>query len=145
VSAAVKAIVIGCGRVGSQVAKNLDAEGWDVIAIDENEEVLNRLGETWEGGFLVGHGMDIDLLRRAGIEEADAVVISTNGDNTNLVVAQIAQRRFKVPMVIVRILDPARAALYQELGLNIICPTKTAIETLTERVVESAHREKTEA
>jgi trk system potassium uptake protein len=137
----VKAIVIGCGRVGSQVAKNLDEEGWDVVAIDENEEVLNRLGETWEGGFLVGHGMDIDLLKGAGIEEADAVVISTNGDNTNLVVGQIAQRRFKVPCVIVRILDPARAALYDELGLQIICPTKTAIETLTQRVLESAREE----
>jgi trk system potassium uptake protein len=140
-----RAIVIGCGRVGSQVAKNLDDEGWDVVAIDENEEVLNRLGEMWEGGFLVGHGMDIDLLRQAGIEDADAVVISTNGDNTNLVVGQIAQRRFNVPMVIVRILDPARAALYEELGLNIICPTKTAIETLTERVLESAEKAKAEA
>jgi trk system potassium uptake protein TrkA len=133
----VKAIVIGCGRVGSQVAKNLDAAGWTVVAIDENEEVLNRLGETWDGGFLVGHGLDIDLLTQAGIEEADAVVIATNGDNTNLVVGQIAQRRFKVPRVIVRILDPARAALYeQQLGLEIICPTRTAIETLTNRVLE---------
>ena len=132
-----KGIVIGCGRVGSQVAKNLDAEGWDVVAIDENEEVLNRLGETWDGGFLVGHGMDIDLLREAGIEEADAVVIATNGDNTNLVVGQIAQQRFNVPRVIVRILDPARAALYERLGLEIICPTRTAIETLTSRVLET--------
>jgi trk system potassium uptake protein len=140
-----KAIVIGCGRVGSQVAKNLDEEGWDVVAIDENEEVLNRLGEAWEGGFLVGHGMDIDLLRQAGIEEADAVVISTNGDNTNLVVGQIAQRRFNVPCVIVRILDPSRAALYTELGLQIICPTKTAIETLTDRVLASAKGAKAEA
>jgi trk system potassium uptake protein TrkA len=133
----VKAIVIGCGRVGSQVAKNLEGEGWDVVAVDENEEVLNRLGETWSGGFLVGHGMDIELLRRAGIEEADAVVISTNGDNTNLVVGQIAQQRFSVPCVIVRILDPARAALYEKLGLEIICPTRTAIETLTNRVLET--------
>ena len=133
-----KAIVIGCGRVGSQVAKNLDADGWEVVAIDENEEVLNRLGETWSGGFLVGHGMDMQLLREAGIEEADAVVISTNGDNTNLVVGQIAQRRFEVPFVIVRILDPARAEFYEGLGLQIICPTRTAIETLTTRVLESA-------
>ena len=135
------AIVIGCGRVGSQVAKNLDASGWNVVAIDESEEVLNRLGETWEGGFLVGHAMDIDLLREAGIEDTDAVVIATNGDNTNLVVGQLAQRRFKVPCVIVRILDPARAELYSRLGLEIICPTKTAIETLTNRVLESAVKE----
>jgi trk system potassium uptake protein len=137
----VRAIVIGCGRVGSQVAKNLDGRGWDVVAIDESEEVLNRLGETWRGGFLVGHGLDIDLLREAGIEDADAVVIATNGDNTNLVVGQLAQRRFQVPCVIVRILDPARAELYSRLGLEIICPTKTAIETLTNRVLESAVKE----
>ncbi len=136
-----KAIVIGCGRVGSQVAKNLDGEGWDVVAIDESEEVLNRLGESWQGGFLVGHAMDIDLLREAGIEDADAVVIATNGDNTNLVVGQLAQRRFEVPCVIVRILDPARAELYSRLGLEIICPTKTAIETLTNRVLESVVKE----
>jgi trk system potassium uptake protein TrkA len=141
----VRAIVIGCGRVGSQVAKNLDAEGWDVTAIDENEEVLNRLGETWSGGFIVGHAMDINVLRRAGIEDADAVVIATNGDNTNLVVAQLAQRQFEVPFVIVRILDPARAELYEGLGLQIICPTKTATETLTNRVLESAARTPEEA
>jgi trk system potassium uptake protein TrkA len=134
----VKAIVIGCGRVGSQVAKNLDADGWEVVAIDENEEVLNRLGDSWSGGFRVGHGMDLELLREAGIEEAGAVVISTNGDNTNLVVGQIAKRRFEVPCVIVRILDPARAEFYEGLGLEIICPTRTAIETLTNRVLESA-------
>jgi trk system potassium uptake protein TrkA len=141
----VKAIVIGCGRVGSQVAKNLDAEGWDVTAIDENEEVLNRLGETWSGGFIVGHAMDIDVLRAAGIKDTDAVVIATNGDNTNLVVAQLAQRQFEVPFVIVRILDPARAELYEGLGLQIICPTRTATETLTNRVLESAARAREEA
>jgi trk system potassium uptake protein TrkA len=68
-------------------------------------------------------------------------VIATNGDNTNLVVGQLAQRRFRVPVVIVRILDPARAELYSRLGLEIICPTKTAIETLTSRVLESAVKE----
>ena len=136
-----KAIVIGCGRVGSQVAKNLDAEGWHVIAIDEDEEALNRLGESWGGGFLAGHGMDLELLREAGIEDAQAVVVATNGDNTNLVVGQAAQRRFNVPCVIIRILDPARAALYEGFGLEIICPTRTATESLTNRVLESVAKE----
>lgn len=129
-----KAVVIGCGRVGSSVALELDRDGWNVTAVDESEEALNRLGENWEGGFVVGHGMDLDVLRQAGIEEADAVVVSTNGDNTNLVVGQLATRRFKVPTVVVRILDPARATLYSELGLHIVCPTKTAISELTEAV-----------
>ena len=85
-----KAIVVGCGRVGSAVAKKLTKSGWDVTAIDENEEALARLGEHWTGGFVVGHGMDVHVLREAGIEEADAVVVATNGDNTNIVVGQVA-------------------------------------------------------
>jgi trk system potassium uptake protein TrkA len=127
----VKAVVIGCGRVGSSVALELDRDGWEVTAVDETEEALSRLGENWEGGFVVGHGMDLDVLRQAGIEEADAVVVSTNGDNTNLVVGQVATRRFEVPTVVVRILDPARAKLYTELGLRIVSPTQTAISELT--------------
>lgn len=128
------AVVIGCGRVGSSVALELDRDGWDVTAVDESEEALNRLGENWEGGFVVGHGMDIDVLERAGIAEADAVVVATNGDNTNLVVGQVASKRFQIPTVVVRILDPARAKLYSELGLHIVCPTQTAISELTEAV-----------
>ena len=85
-----KAVVIGCGRVGSASAKALQAEGWDVCAVDEKEEALQRLGENWTGGFVVGHGMDSEVLREAGMEEADAVIVATDGDNTNLVVAQIA-------------------------------------------------------
>jgi trk system potassium uptake protein TrkA len=129
------ALVIGCGRVGSSVAKHLDREGWEVSVVDEKEEALNRLGTAWKGGFVVGHGMDIDVLREAGIEEADAVVVATNGDNTNLVIAQVAQKRFDNQCVVVRVLDPARADFYREtLGLRTICPTQTAIETLMDAV-----------
>jgi trk system potassium uptake protein TrkA len=130
----VKAVVVGCGRVGSSVALQLAEEGWDVTAVDEKEEALNRLGERWAGGFVVGHGMDSDVLRRAGIEDADAVVVATNGDNTNLVVAQVAQKRFDNACVVVRILDPARARLYRELGLHTICPTETATDELLRAV-----------
>jgi trk system potassium uptake protein TrkA len=129
-----KAVVIGCGRVGSSVALELDRDGWEVTAVDESEEALNRLGEHWEGGFVVGHGMDVDVLRHARIEEADAVVVATNGDNTNLVIGQLATKRFKIPTVVVRILDPARASLYAELGLHIVCPTQSAISELSEAV-----------
>ena len=126
--------MIGCGRVGSAVAKRLDGEGWDVTAIDEKEEALNRLGAGWRGGFVVGHGMDIEVLREAGIEDADAAVVATDGDNTNIVIAQVAQKQFEVPTVVVRILDPARAQFYAEKGLRIVCPTSAAIETLVETV-----------
>src|SRR6476661_5630756 len=129
-----KAIVIGCGRVGSSVAHELRSEGWDVVAIDEKEEALSRLGESWDGGFVVGHGMDVDVLRRAGIEDADAVVVSTDGDNTNIVIGQVAQKRFANECVVVRLLDPARTAFYRERGMRIVCPTETAIEFLTEAV-----------
>jgi trk system potassium uptake protein TrkA len=130
----VKAIVIGCGRVGSSVAHALRSDGWDVVAVDEKEEALSRLGESWDGGFVVGHGMDSSVLRRAGIDEADAVVVSTNGDNTNIVVSQVAQKRFGVDCVVVRILDPYRAEFYASQGMRTFCPTSTAIEALTEAV-----------
>jgi trk/ktr system potassium uptake protein len=130
----VKAIVIGCGRVGSAVAQQLQASDWDVTVLDENEDSLARLGESWTGGFVVGHGMDLHLLREAGIEEADAVVVTTDGDNTNIVIAQAAQKHFEVPTVVARLLDPARAQFYAERGLRIVCPTSAAIETLVETV-----------
>ncbi len=129
-----KVIVVGCGRVGSAVALRLSTAGWDVRVIDEREEALGRLGDTWSGEFHVGHGMDIPLLRRAGIEDADAVVVTTDGDNTNIVIGQIAQKQFDVRSVVVRILDPARAEFFSARGLNVVCPTKNAIETLTDAV-----------
>ena len=142
-----KALIIGCGRVGSSIALQLDREGWDVVAVDEKEEALNRLGSHWGGGFVVGHGMDVDVLREAGIEEADAAVVATNGDNTNLVIGQVAQKRFDIQCVVVRVLDPARADFYESLGLRTVCPTKTAIEVLTDavRACEVPTREPAEA
>ena len=127
-------MVIGCGRVGSTIARQLLAEGWDVTAVDEKEDALARLGEDWSGGFVLGHGMDVDVLRTAGIEDADAVVVSTDGDNTNLVIGQVAQKRFANECVVVRVLDPARADFYSQRGLRIVCPTRTAIDELTEYV-----------
>ncbi len=129
-----KAIIIGCGRVGSTIAKRLADDGWEVTAIDEKEEALSRLGENWTGGFIVGHGMDTDVLREAGIEEAEAIVVATDGDNTNIVIGQVAQKRFDIGCVVVRVLDPARAEFYSARGLRTICPTKTAIEALTDAV-----------
>jgi trk system potassium uptake protein len=130
----VKVVVIGCGRVGSAVALRLRNAAWEVSVIDEREEALGRLGDQWNGEFHVGHGMDIGLLRRAGIEEADAVVVTTDGDNSNIVIGQIAQKQFDVRSVVVRILDPARAEFFSQRGLNVVCPTKNAIETLVEAV-----------
>jgi trk/ktr system potassium uptake protein len=129
-----KVIVVGCGRVGSAIALQLDSEGWDVTCVDEKEEALSRLGENWRGGFVRGHGMDIRVLREAGIEETDAMVVSTNGDNTNLVIGQVAQKRFDIRCVVVRVLDPARAEFYAQRGMRTVCPTQTAISVLTDAV-----------
>ena len=129
-----KALVIGCGRVGSWLAPELDQGGGDVTAIDEREEALSRLGDDWGGSFVVGHGMDAQLLRDAGIAEADAVVVATNGDNTNIVVGQVAQKLYGVDCVVVRILDPARADFYAERGLRTVCPTSNAVSVLGEAV-----------
>jgi trk system potassium uptake protein TrkA len=134
----VKAVVVGCGRVGSAVALELDRLGWEVTAVDEQEDALHRLGEHWSGGFVVGHGMDMDVLRAAGIEDADAVIVATDGDNTNLVIGQVAKKRFGIETTIVRVLDPHRAALYKDLGLWTVSPTSTAIQTLTDAVARSA-------
>src|SRR5919201_6615974 len=129
-----KALVIGCGRVGSSIALQLDREGWEVTAVDEKEEALSRLGDHWSGGFVLGHGMDTEVLREAGIEDADAVVVATDGDNTNIVIGQVAQKRFGIECTVVRILDPARADFYAQRGLRTVCPTSTAIDVLTDVV-----------
>jgi trk system potassium uptake protein TrkA len=133
-----KALVVGCGRVGSALAKRLHKAGWEVVALDESEEALGRLGEDWPGEFHVGHALDIAVLESAGIAEADALIASTDGDNTNIVVAQVAKRRYEVPHVAARILDPARAEFYSGRGFDVVSPTGTAIEALTESALGAA-------
>ncbi len=133
-----KLVVIGCGRVGSRIARDFNADGWDVTAVDEKGEALSRLGSGWSGGFVVGHGMDSAILRRAGVDEADAVVVATNGDNTNLVIGQVVKKRYGIETVVVRVLDPARAAFYAQRGIETVCPTQTAIFELAERVRKAA-------
>jgi trk system potassium uptake protein TrkA len=130
----VKAVVIGCGRVGSAVAKGLATDGWDVTVVDESEDALARLGIGWRGGFLVGHGMDTTILESAGVADADAAVVSTDGDNTNVVIGQVLQKRYEIGTVVVRVLDPARAQFYAERGLQTVCPTQTAIAVLLDTV-----------
>ena len=135
-----RAVIIGCGRTGSTVARHLLNAGWEVIVIDEDEEALSNLDTRWPGRFIVGHGLDIEVLAESGIEKADAVVVSTDGDNTNIVIGLIAQRRFRVPRVVVRVLDPARAAFFAERGLHTICPTSSAIGALTEAALTGETR-----
>ncbi len=128
-----KAVVIGCGRVGSAVAKQLATEGWDVTCVDEDENALGRLGE-WRGGFVVGHGMDVEVLEEAGVSDAAAAVVATDGDNSNLVIAQVIQRRWAPRCVVARVQDPARAEFFAARGLRTVCPTQTATATMLDAV-----------
>jgi len=134
----VKAVVIGCGRVGSAVAKGLLADGWEVTAVDESEDAAVQLGPAWRGGFVVGHGLDTKILEQAGVQDADAAVVATDGDNTNVVLGQVLQKRYGIRTVVVRVLDPARAKFYADRGLDTICPTQTAISVLLGKVRTSA-------
>ena len=133
-----RGVVIGCGRVGSAVAKGLAADGWEVSVVDENEDALARLGVGWRGGFVVGHGMDTTVLESAGVAEADAAVVATNGDNTNIVIGQVLQKRYEIATVVVRVLDPARAQFYADRGMRTVCPTQTAITVLLDTVRANA-------
>lgn len=128
-------LIVGAGRVGSAVARSALAAGHDVSVLDEDplshERLDAGLDTTWEeagGRFTVGHAIEIEALLEAGIEQADVFIASTNGDNTNLIISQIAQRRFDVEHVIARVMDPARATWYQEQGVRTISPTKVAVE-----------------
>ena len=137
-----KIVIVGAGRVGSAVAKWALEQGNEVSVLDEDPLSQERLmpdgTATWEdlgGQFTVGTALEIDALQEAGMAGADVCILCTDGDNTNLVVAQIARKRFDVPKVIVRVLDPYRAEWYREQGLHTICPTKVAIEMLEDAVV----------
>ena len=128
-------LIVGCGRVGSAVAKRALESGHGVSVLDADPLSHERLDRdqtsTWEdagGRFTVGAALEIDGLIEAGIEQADVFLAATRGDNTNLVIAQIAQRRFEVPRVVVRVADPARASWYSQQGLHTICPTQIAID-----------------
>lgn len=132
-------LIIGAGRTGSTVATSALRAGHTVSVLDEDPLSIERLdvelGGSWEdsgGQFTIGTALEVDALLAAGVEHADVFIASTNGDNTNLVVAQIAQKRFEVPRVIVRVLDPRRATWYREQGLYTVCPTQIAVEQLQE-------------
>ena len=130
-------IIVGCGRVGSELAKLLSGEGHDVVVVDREQKSFDRLGNTFNGITLVGNGFDLELLRHAGAEKADALCSVTNGDNTNLITAQVARKIFKVPKVIARVYDPQRANLYDALGLDILSGTILFAAMIRDKIVES--------
>jgi len=116
-------VILGCGRIGSTLARSMAKDGHKVAIIDQNDDAFRRLGPDFTGDMVLGNGIDEDVLKRSGIERADAFVAVTNGDNTNIMSVQIAKEKFRVPKAIARIYDPIRAYAYQELGIETICTT----------------------
>jgi trk system potassium uptake protein TrkA len=130
-------IIIGCGRVGAELAKLLSSEGHNVVVIDKNANSFSRLGGTFNGVTLVGNGFSTEILKNAGIDKADALCAVTNGDNTNIMTSQVAKKIFKVPKVIARVYDPRRAQIYKTLGLDIISGTVLFAAMIRDKVIES--------
>jgi trk system potassium uptake protein len=119
----VKVVILGCGRVGATLATQLDKAGHHVTVIDNNHDAFQRLEPTFGGEKVIGNGVEHQVLKRAGIETADAFAAITNGDNRNIMASQIAKEIFHVKKVICRIYDPLRQSTYDEIGLETICPT----------------------
>ncbi len=131
-----KVVIMGCGRVGAQLAALLEAEGHKVTILDTDSHSFSRLSPDFKGMALLGDGTDEDLLRRAGVEDADAFVAVTQGDNRNVMAAQIAKHIFNVPRVLCRIYDPLRDELYQTLEIESISPTTVIAQLLKEKLLK---------
>ena len=129
-----KVIIMGCGRVGAQLAGLLDTDGHEVTILDTNSYSFRRLTPTFGGTALIGNGIDQDSLKRAGIEEADVFVALTQGDNRNVMATQIAKHIFNVPRVISRIYDPLRRDLYDTLGIEAFSPTTIFAQLVREKI-----------
>ena len=133
-------VIVGCGRVGSRLAREMDAQGHHVTVIDEKVSAFDRLGEDFHGEMVVGTGIDESVLRRAGIEAADCFASVTNGDNRNIMAAQIAKVVFRVPRVITRIYDPIREEVYREMGLETVCSTTLVSDLVRGYFVDGVNR-----
>ena len=129
-----KVVIMGCGRVGAQLAEQLDAAGNNVIILDVDSYSFRRLPPTYKGEAIVGNGIDMESLKKAGIESAEVFIAVTQGDNRNIMATQIAKHIFNVPRVICRIYDPLRQEIFQTLGLEAISPTTIFANILRKRV-----------
>jgi trk system potassium uptake protein len=127
-----KIVIVGCGRVGSTLAENLDAAGHDVIIFDIRTAAFDRLPETFKGAAIRGDGTDEEVLRRAGAKDADIFLSLTEGDNRNVMAAQVAAENLGIRQVIAKINDPVRATAYAELGLATLCRTNLMVEAVSD-------------
>jgi trk system potassium uptake protein TrkA len=128
----VKIVILGCGRVGAELARMLDEAHHSVTIIDSSSDAFQRLDSRYKGDTVVGNGTDEEVLKRAGIETADAFAAVTNGDNRNIMASQIAKEIFRVPRVVCRIYDPIRQSIFAELGLETFSPTLVGARMLVD-------------
>lgn len=128
-------VIVGCGRVGSSLARELCESGNTVAVIDRKADAFLRLGDEFSGQTVVGIGFDPDVLVAAGIDRADALVAVTNGDNSNIMIARVGRERFKVQRVVTRIYDPKRAEIYERLGIATVATVKWTAERIMRRIV----------
>ncbi len=129
-----KFLIMGCGRVGSGLARSLTDEGHDVTIMDIRQEAFLRLPTLFRGTAIIGSGLDLMALRRAGVEGADVFIAVTQGDNRNLMAAQVARHIFHVPRVIARVYDDSRAEIFRELGLETLSSPRHVIGLMREMV-----------
>lgn len=129
-----KILIMGCGRVGALLATMLDSEGHKVTVLDRDTDSFQKLPTDFHGTALLGNGLDDETLKKAGIEGADVFVAVTQGDNRNVMSAQMAKHIFNVPKVICRIYDPLRRDMYEQLGLVAIGPTTVFAKMLKDEV-----------
>lgn len=129
-----KVIIMGCGRLGSQLAYILDREGYEVTIIDIDERSFDRLPKDFHGSAILGNGLDEKVLEQAGIENAEAFVAVTQGDNRNIMAAEIAKYTYSVPKVACRVYDPRRSEVFNQLGIKTLSPTNIFAEMLRARL-----------
>lgn len=123
-------IIIGCGRLGANLANTLSDNGEDVLIIDKNRDAFRKLSPAFGGLSLQGDATDLDVLQEAQIENASAVVAVTNHDNANILTAQIAREMFHIERVIARLYDPEREYVYREFGIDTICPAVLSVKEI---------------
>lgn len=131
---------MGCGRVGSTLAKDFQKLGHSVAVIDQDREAFRRLGADFNGLTVAGVGFDRDTLKEAGIERADAFAAVSNGDNSNILAARVARETFGVKSVVARIYDPARAEIYQRLGIPTVATVLWTTDQIMRRLLPSGSR-----
>ena len=130
-------VIMGCGRVGATLAKDLEAKGHTVAVIDQNREAFRRLGSDFKGTTVAGVGFDRDTLVEAGVERAAAFAAVSNGDNSNILAARVARETYGVANVVARIYDPARAEIYQRLGIPTVATVLWTTDQIMRRLLPS--------